>query len=368
MRVREGIPLLLEVLKYPERAGGLELTRWDALVRQARVNRMLGTLAHSVRDTGGWSRIPPAPRRHLEWALRLSRTHCAELEWELSCIAEALRPLDTPVVLLKGAAYHVAGLKASAGRLFGDVDLLVERRALGAVEGALMRHGWMNAHHDPYDQRYYRQWMHELPPMQHIQRGTIVDVHHAILPPTARLKTDSRPLFDASVAVEGRPFRVLAREDMVLHGATHLFFSEGEMPHGCRDLVDLYHLVGTAADGEFWRRLQARAAELGLEEPLMLAAYFLDRVMGASLPREVQAWAADAFPGGMRGAVLRGALDSALAVRESHHRTLSGALKEGYLIVRGHRQKMPLPLLVRHLGRKAWIGVFPEKPRGGVDR
>jgi hypothetical protein len=31
--------------------------------------------------------------------------------------------------------------------------------------------GWAATHHDAYDQRYYRQWMHELPPMQPYARG-----------------------------------------------------------------------------------------------------------------------------------------------------------------------------------------------------
>ena len=75
------------------------------------------------------------------------------------------------------------------------------------VEGALMLHGWSTTHHDAYDQRYYRKWMHELPPLKHNTRGTVLDVHHAILPVTARLKPDSRKLLAASrpIAAPCRP-------------------------------------------------------------------------------------------------------------------------------------------------------------------
>ena len=41
-------------------------------------------------------------------------------------------------------------------------------------------------HHSAYDQRYYREWMHELPPLLHVRRQTALDVHHAIAPETAR--------------------------------------------------------------------------------------------------------------------------------------------------------------------------------------
>ena len=83
-----------------------------------------------------------------------------------------------------------------------------------------------------YDQRYYRQWMHELPPLQHLDRGTSLDVHHTILPPTADSRIDARKLWEHIVDVPGfEGVHVLCRADMVLHSATHLFH-EGEWENG----------------------------------------------------------------------------------------------------------------------------------------
>jgi hypothetical protein len=73
---------------------------------------------------------------------------------------------------------------------------------LPQAESALMLDGWATTHHDPYDQRYYRRWMHELPPFQHIHRLTTLDVHHGILPDTARLRPDSGKLREAAVPAE----------------------------------------------------------------------------------------------------------------------------------------------------------------------
>jgi hypothetical protein len=81
--------------------------------------------------------------------------------------------------------------------------------------------------------------MHELPAMRHIFRGTTLDVHHTILPPTARLKPDARLLIEASVEIPGLPgVRTLALEDLILHSASHLFH-EGEPDNLLRDLTDL---------------------------------------------------------------------------------------------------------------------------------
>ncbi|UUZ51358.1 nucleotidyltransferase family protein [Massilia sp. B-10] len=61
----------------------------------------------------------------------------------------------------------------------------------------------MSHHHDPYDQRYYRVWMHEIPPMQHVQRGSVIDVHHAILPLTAAARPDPALLRAGAQTVPG---------------------------------------------------------------------------------------------------------------------------------------------------------------------
>ena len=113
-----------------------------------------------------------------------------------------------------------------------------------------MLHGWATSKTTAYDQRYYRRWMHELPPLRHISRQTMLDVHHAILPITARLKPDSAKLLAASRPIAGEPrLRVLAPVDMVLHSATHLFCNE-DVGNGLRDLVDLDSLLREFAQRE----------------------------------------------------------------------------------------------------------------------
>ena len=56
------------------------------------------------------------------------------------------------------------------------------------VAEALQRRGWSMKALDEYDEQYYRQWAHELPPMTHAERETEVDIHHSILPVTCRLQ------------------------------------------------------------------------------------------------------------------------------------------------------------------------------------
>ena len=110
--------------------------------------------------------------------------------WEVNRVQWALQGMDVPLVILKGAAYVLAGLPVVRGRLFADLDLMVPLAHIDAVEQALVAHGWLRMQIDPYDDRYYRVWMHEIPPLRHRERKTEIDLHHTILPRTSRLKPD----------------------------------------------------------------------------------------------------------------------------------------------------------------------------------
>ncbi|MDR2837217.1 MAG: nucleotidyltransferase family protein, partial [Azonexus sp.] len=169
---------LIAAVRHPEDLRNLPLRRWDSLLRVARRANLLGRLAEGVRRAGWHDELPPAVRPHLQSAATLVAHQRAAIAWETGHLAKAFAAHDFPVVLLKGAAYAAADLTAASGRLFGDVDILVPRADLNHAEAALMQQGWASGGSDPYDQRYYRQWMHEIPPMTHRGRGTVVDLHH----------------------------------------------------------------------------------------------------------------------------------------------------------------------------------------------
>jgi hypothetical protein len=52
---------------------------------------------------------------------------------------------------------------------------------------------------DPYDDAYYREHMHELPPLIHKTRDRMIDVHHTILPRTHRITPDALALMSDAV-------------------------------------------------------------------------------------------------------------------------------------------------------------------------
>ena len=103
---------------------------------------------------------------------------------------------------------------------------------------------------DEYEQYYYREWSHELPPLRHTERGTVVDLHHNILPTTARLKPEARKLIQWSQPMpDSSGFHTLCPEDTILHRAAHLFF-DGDLQNSLRELLDIHELISTYGDDE----------------------------------------------------------------------------------------------------------------------
>ena len=360
--------LLTPLWMHPRRVPALSVRQWEHLLGQARQSRTLARLAQHCIDLDAGPAVPPGTWRHLEGGLRWVERQAHEVLWEIDCIARALAAVDTPVVLLKGAAYVAAGLPAARGRLFNDIDILVDRRHLHAVEVALMGGGWLSAERDAYNQRYYREWRHELPPLEHVTRHTFIDVHHTITAPTSAFAVDGqallariRPLVgvDGQAVNSGQLF-VLDPLDMVLHSAAHLF-QEGEFDHGLRDLLDLDDLLRhfASADPQFWPALLSRADALRLQVPLHHALHHVQRLFGTAAPAALQDRVRALQPNALSRAAMGWLLGRALRpMHPSCEQPFTG-LARTLLYLRAHWLRMPLHLLLPHLARKAWMRVFP---------
>lgn len=354
MMVTAVVPRVIAALQAPWELVAYTPRQWEDLIREARRANLLFGLAHRVADLGLLSELSRAPCAHLEAALVMAETQAEAVRREVLFLRTALSAIDVDIVLLKGAAYLIAGLPAARGRVFSDVDILVPSSRLAEVEAALMLHGWTTTHQNAYDQRYYRRWMHELPPLKHNTRGTVVDVHHAILPLTARLKPCSAKLLAASRPIAGDDrLRVLCPTDMVLHSATHLFHNE-DTSMGLRDLADLDSLLRDfGRDTGFWKELVHRAAELDLQRPCYLGLRYAARFMGTPVPDELYRHAGAGRPPRWACVALDALYDRALRPSAASEAPWLTRLARDALFVRAHWLRMPPLLLARHFGAKA---------------
>lgn len=316
---------------------------WNGLVAAARAELLLASLAWRLRDAD----VPPRVATLLAEARAQAEQGQVAALWEAEMARRALAPLGVPVVLLKGTAYAAAGLEAGRGRSIGDLDILVPRDALPQVEEALLGAGWEWVKPDPYDDAYYREHMHELPPLIHRERDRMIDVHHTILPLTHRARPYPGDLLDQS-REQNSGLRVLSPEHMIVHAAAHLI-ADGDLSGGLRNLWDIDSLCRefSGKQGDFYLSVAEEAATQGLHSEVMRALRLSARLFGTPLisystpsPVEYSERTSDRL-------FLR-----RLLARDGWGREIRPATRLGFY-VRSHWLRMPPMMLARHLWTKA---------------
>jgi Uncharacterised nucleotidyltransferase len=369
---------LAKALADPSYVLGLNDDQWTALLCMAHAERLTASLAWRLDGLA----TPQTAAAILDEARSSAEVQRVQALWEAEMARRALAPLGIPVVLLKGTAYVAAGVDAGRGRLIGDLDILVPRDQLDAAEAALLSSGWEWVNPDPYDDAYYRTHMHELPPLIHAERDRMIDVHHTILPLTARVRPDAAALLERAVvltppsrlregsgegvsasaelvetgpppappasgrgegeqpppAVGGGALSTLAPEDMLLHAVAHLF-ADGDLAGGLRNLWDIDRLVREFADApDWWQRVHRASAQHSLtpylSRALRLAHHLFDTPVDPWL-----AW--KARPGDVWYL-------SRILARDRWGRETRTLLRLAFYI-RSHWIRMPPLMLARHL-------------------
>lgn len=330
--------LLVDALRAPESVSRLDAVGWTSLLAAARAEQLIASLADRVEGQP----MPGSVSAILADARRSAEQGKIQALWEAEMARRALASLGIPVILLKGTAFAAAGLAAGTGRFIGDLDILVPREAFNKVERALLAAGWEWVKDDPYDSHYYRTWMHELPPLIHRDRDWMIDVHHTILPPTARPKPDAARLIADSIALPNG-LRMLSPPDMIVHAAAHLF-ADGDLAGGLRNLWDIDRLLRQfGEDTDFWAKLARHSHHHDLEKPLSRALRLSSHLYGTPIR---QAGGDDRIKLSDRLYLRR------LLARDGWGRATRKLTRFAFY-VRSHWIRMPPQLLARHLLIKA---------------
>ena len=328
---------------------------WELLLRQARAAGVMSRLAIFGKRFGLFD-PPDFVAAHLDAADKYWLSQQRIVNWELYNLQQDFEQLKLPLILLKGTAYSAANLNAGLGRVFNDIDILVPKQRLQEVKERLKWSGWFPEPLDSYDQNYYERWMHELPPMRHIQRGTALDIHHNIIPKTCALCPDADLLVESAINIPGSSYWMLAPEDMVLHTASHLFWG-GEFENGLRDLSDIDLLLREFSDNdsEFWQKLLDRAGILGLGKPLRYALRYSKHMLETPVPESVFTATAMHASGSVQTRIMDRLFLRALNPSHPSCNDKWTGLAHWLLCMRAHWLKMPLSLLIPHLSRKTWL-------------
>ncbi len=363
--------ILVGALRDPDSAQNLAAEQWTALLTIARAEQLIGTLAFRLEGQA----VPDGVKAILTDARLNAEVQRRTALWEADCARRALAEYDGKVVLMKGTAYVASDLRAGQGRSIGDLDIMVAQPDLPTVEAMLLAAGWEWVKQDAYDDAYYRDHMHELPPMIHRERDRMIDVHHTILPLTARPRPDAAAMMADAVplplagGVRGGPEKIVGSlpfesdppptppvsgrgevfvfspEDMVCHCAAHLF-ADGDLAGGLRNLWDFHCLTQefTASDPGFRTRLSQRAEHHGLTAAVERAQRLADHLYVSGCDQIT--------------------LTDRLFIRRLTARNGYGQQTRRFIrlafYIRSHALRMPPMMLARHLWTKWRKGHQPK--------
>jgi len=263
-------------------ADGLALSaEMDAVAVEAEIGAAFFAAARRICGTveNAETLLPRCRERYFATA-----GHSGHLLRRAEWVGEAFASADIPVVLLKGVALARWSYADAGARPMVDIDLLVPPQEIGRGEELLRRLGYqicVSRRHE----RDARRWLHHLPEYRHPQHGDVIELHHGLVPPSAKVCIESAALWaDVRPIAAGAGVYVLSPADQFLHVMLHLLYSSPIVGR-LRQLLDL-HVLASAAGGNpaFWKRVTVRARQFGLEDWLGAAVELTRRVFGTYVP------------------------------------------------------------------------------------
>ncbi len=351
--------ILITVLTNIDASKSLNDQQWGLLTNQARSAKLLGRLYYLLRQSENISFIPQSIAWHYLAAFKVAERQRRDAIREAFEISQALIQKGITPTFIKGSAYAINGLPITYGRLMSDIDVLVSKNEISTAESALFACGWLKTKMDNYDEKYYRQWMHEIPPLRQLARQTVLDLHHNILPLTNKHSFDANMLSKELVQHTAiKESYTLSEIDMVIHSTVHLF-TESEFNNGLRDLSDLDMLIRhfSHENDNFINELVARANQLGLAKYIWLSLRYTQLVFKTPI--------ADAsirqLNYNSKITIHTSSLDFCfLNIFKPDHKSCTDwktNLAQLILYWRGHFIRMPLKLLIPHLLKKSWMQI-----------
>ena len=266
----------LDCLHADNELPSLSSGEWCSLLRVLRHKSLAASFY--ARHKSQLNRVPLKLKIALESAEKFAHAQHIQTLTQARKLKHTLDEHAIPFVFLKGAAYVVGKTANAQGRLMTDIDICVNKKDIKRVEEVLLAVGWEAKNMDEHDEKYYREWSHELPPMVHRTEGVALDVHHTLLPPVSGRTIDIENLIDSSAPPNEGVFAIPPKPWLIFHSSVHLLLNE-EVDNGLRDLNDIYILLTSDNDSTLFADTALLFKEQGFEQEwkilvLLLVHYF----------------------------------------------------------------------------------------------
>lgn len=258
---------------------------WTEFLQQARQHGLTARFYHVLEREQLLAAAPEKVKQHGLSGARYAVKQQHSLFFELQQLENVFSGADYPCLLLKGAAYRGLALPVSYGRLFSDIDILVPAEKMTDARNRLFFTGYSEGSLSDYDRHYYLNWTHQNPPLQHYQRGTVIDLHHHIYPVASSRTINIAPVFEYAVQINGSAFSAPVAAHLFIHAAVHLFYQE-ETHKLLKDLIDLNALLLEVAEQQQLSLLLEHSQEMSVQSAVANACVVLHRLFGNAVAEQ----------------------------------------------------------------------------------
>ncbi|WJG08455.1 nucleotidyltransferase family protein [Aliiglaciecola sp. LCG003] len=346
---------LFSLLLEPKVGVDYSLSYWQEVIFILREAKVLASLYHSAQRHGCLNQYPEFAQKHLNSAQVYADRQALQINFEASELRLLFEEIDVTAIFLKGAGYTLRDSSNSRGRICSDIDVLVNQQDLAKAEAHLKSRRWKSEPLSDYDEKYYRQWAHEIPPLIHLNRATVVDMHHNLYPPISGRSPDVSSFIASRQKTQNGCF-VLDPASTVMHSIIHMFANE-DSSSWMRDMLDILLLIEEFGDDAFWLKLLDLSKQTGFNFETLCCLRSIQYYSEILLPEIAQQFVAN-FPLSKRQAWL---LENAFipAVAPEHDQVLGRRHKVAKNIVylRGHWIKMPTSILFKHFVIKLFLSL-----------
>lgn len=317
-----------------------------------RAANLLSIFAHKVKRNDLLDKLPENFHSHIRSNINYSERQQYQVGIEIDRINLLLKGAGVTPVFLKGAAYNIEKAASLEGRTMSDIDILVSSSEIKKTEKSLLSLGWQAKELSNYDEKYYREFAHEIPPMFDPISGTTLDIHHNLYLPVSG-KAPDESLLRQNIIVSSENKLVFKKHMQALHACVHLYWNE-DVSSSLRDLYDFTCLCNESASEQFWDAIIKTAKNMHLSpllyDVICLSEFFFQ--LHCPLETKTQLRSHLTLFQRVRQSITRFVMKRALVPDTRACSSISLQTCRFLAYLRGHLLKMPIYVLVPHLLKK----------------
>lgn len=329
----------------------------DAFLRNLLHAQLHGYMSYRFADSL-LSELPQSFTLHMASVRQFAAAQSTQTHIVCSQLASLLDEANIRATLLKGAAYIMANKANAEGRLISDIDIIVPRENLPDIEKLLQNNGWQPVVLEDYDEKYYREWSHELPPYINMESGITLDIHHTLIPESSGRIIDVNLLFESSKEIE-RNLYVPDDCHLVLHSAIHLLLND-DIEKGLRDCFDLHSLLLSLAETQKTDELILLFESSNCLSELIILIHLLKSLFGNDSDVYFVPLANAFHSISVINRIKVNCLYHAVFPKSRFLKDSSRSLARFYVYGSGHLSKMPFKMFIKHIGYKAYRGLVKK--------